>query len=820
MQCSCLWHDFFDQLPIQVPQHITRMAVSRIFAQMSPNKKHLLTGLIVIISGFLMAQVPTNQDCLNAIPICQNVYSTTISYSGEGNYPNEINSNSSCLGSGELNDVWYTFTVQQSGNLNFLITPNNSSDDYDWAVYNLTNAPCSAIFTNPGLEVSCNFSGTSGTTGPNGGSTQTSQNAAGTPYNQVIPVTVGQTYVINVSNFSSTQNGYTIDFSASTATIFDQIPPQILSVSNPGCGGNTLTVTFSENILCNTVQNSDFTFTGPGGPYTVTNITSVGCASGAQYDNVFTFTISPNITGAGTYSANLVGPVTDLCGNVCIFPASLPFNVGSFTFTTASTAASCASNNGTASVNVTGAGPFTYTWNPNVSTTNSATGLAAGIYTVTITDQSNGCTSTDTIQVNANNTLAVQTSGNDTICPGQTATMTANVIGGNNPITYNWSNGLPNQASVQVTPGTTTTYTLNIVDGLGCTAGPLLFTLNVPAPVTVAIGGASQICAGGGTTLTATVSGGNGTNTFNWQPGSLTGGTVNVTPPVTTTYTVTATDGCGQTDTEIFTVQVQQLPVVTFSADTTFGCTPFPVQFTVDTSGFGAGAVLLWNFGENNVTSNTVSPGYTYITPGCHDVSLTVTVPPGCSVTQTYTCMITTVAQPNAQFVASSSFISILDPLVSFANQSTGATAWVWNFGDSTTSTDWSPTHLYDAIGTFPVYLAVTNANGCTDTAWGEIIVNDFHTFYIPNAFTPNGNGTNDEFGPVFTNILSEGYELYIFDRWGNIVFETHDPYKRWNGRWKGSGDIVQEDVYVYKIMYTDNMYGEHHLIGSVTVIR
>src|ERR1044071_2979515 len=330
---------------------------------------------VLLLSIQLHAQVPTNQDCLDAIPICQNVYSTTVSYSGEGNYPNEINSGTSCLGSGELNDVWYTFTVQQSGNLNFLITPNNSADDYDWAVYNLTNNNCSDIYTNPSIEVSCNFSGTPGTTGPNGGSSNTSQNAAGTPYNAVIPVTVGQTYVVNVSNFSSTQNGYTIDFSASTAVIFDQIPPQILSVNNPGCGGNTLTVTFSENILCNTVQPSDFTFTGPGGPYTVTNITSAACAAGALYDNVYTFTISPSITSAGTYSANLVGPVTDLCGNVCIYPASLPFNVGSFSYTNTSTPASCASNNGTATVNVNGTGPFTYTWSPNVSSTNTARNL-------------------------------------------------------------------------------------------------------------------------------------------------------------------------------------------------------------------------------------------------------------------------------------------------------------------------------------------------------------------------------------------------------------------------------------------------------------
>lgn len=791
----------------------------RIFGLMLRCVPSLALLLAMLLSSTLFAQVPTNQDCLDAIPICQNVYSTTNSYVGEGNYPNEINSGNSCLGSGELNDVWYTFTVQQSGNLNFLITPNNSADDYDWAVYNLTNNNCSDIYTTPSIEVSCNFSGTSGTTGPNGGSSSNSQPATGTPYNAVIPVTVGQTYVVNVSNFSSTQNGYTIDFGASTAVIFDQIPPQILSVSNPGCGGNTLTVTFSENILCNTVQPSDFTFTGPGGPYTVTNITSAACAAGAQYDNVFTFTISPSITSAGTYSANLVGPVTDLCGNVCIYPASLPFTVGSFTYTNTSTPASCASSNGTATVNVTGTGPFTYAWSPNVSTTNTANNLSAGIYTVVITDQTSGCTSTDTIHVNANNTLAVTTSGNDTICPGSQATLTANVSGGTNPITYSWSNSLPNQSSVQVTPSATTTYTLNITDGAGCTAGPLLFTITVASPVGVTISGTSPICAGGGTTLTANVTGGYGIMNLVWTPGNLSGTQVTVTPATTTTYTLTATDQCGQTATQTFNVAVTQLPVVDFYADTTYGCTPLDVQFFVDTTGFGSGATWVWDFGENGSTSNALYPIHTYTTPGCHDVSLTVIVPPGCTATQTYTCMITTLPQPDAQFIADPVVASILDPLVTFTNQSTGATTWLWNFGDSTSSTDWSPTHTYEAIGTFPVYLAVSNASGCVDTAWLDIIINDFYTFYIPNAFTPNGNGNNDEFGPYFTNILTEGYSFMIFDRWGNIAFETNDPYKRWNGRWRNEGDMVQEDVYVYKIAYIDNMQGEHYVMGSVTVL-
>ncbi|MBI3511018.1 MAG: gliding motility-associated C-terminal domain-containing protein [Bacteroidetes bacterium] len=765
------------------------------------------------------AQVPTNQDCLDAIPICQNVYSTSVSYSGEGTYPNEINNNSSCLNSGELNDVWYTFTVQTTGNLNFTITPNNSADDYDWAVYNLTNNSCSDIFTNPAIETSCNYSATPGTTGPNGGSTLNSQNASGTPYNQVVPVLAGQTYVVNVSNYSSTQYGYTINFSASTATIFDIIPPQILSVTNPGCGGNTLTVTFSENILCNTVQASDFSFSGPNGNYTVTTVNSAACNAGAQYDNTFTFTISPAITSAGTYTANLVGPVTDLCGNVAIYPASLPFTVGSFTFTNTTTPSSCGSNNGTANITVNGAGPFSYSWSPNVSTTNSANGLLPGFYSVTITDQANGCTGVDTFSVASNNSLSVTTSGNDSICPGTNTTMTANVAGGNNPITYAWSNGLPNQSSVTVTPASTTTYTLNITDALGCSAGPLLFTISVAAPVSLVANGASPICAGGGTTLNANASGGMGTINYNWNPGNISGNIVLVTPASTTTYTVTATDQCGQTATQTVNIIVQQSPVFNFTADTNSGCTPLLVHFSLDTTGLG-NATFHWDFGDNGSTSNAAEPQHNFISAGCHSVSLTVSVPPGCATTQTIPCMIRTFAQPVASFSATPTLTDILNPLIYFTNTSSGANTWYWSYGDSTTSTLYQQNHTYDFPGNYPVYLIVQNDSGCSDTAYMNIVVNDYHTFYIPNAFTPNDDNHNEIFIPVFSNILSQDYDLMIFDRWGKIVFESKDPEVGWNGTWQNKGDNAPEDVYVYKIEYTDNLYKHYKMIGHISLIR
>ena len=235
------------------------------------------------------APPPTNQDCLNAIPICKNIYNNPISYSGTGNVHNEINPANSCLGLGERNDVWYTFTVQSSGNLNFLITPVDTANDYDWAVYNLTNANCTDIYNNPGLQVSCNYSDTHDSTGPNGGSVLNSQGALGTPFNATIPVIAGQTYAINVSNFSNTTSGFTINFSNSTATIFDNVAPQLNVINQiPGCSSNSINFNFSENILCSTVQNGNFTLSGPGGPYTIASSSSIACSSGAAYYNYLT----------------------------------------------------------------------------------------------------------------------------------------------------------------------------------------------------------------------------------------------------------------------------------------------------------------------------------------------------------------------------------------------------------------------------------------------------------------------------------------------------------------------------------------------------
>lgn len=229
--------------------------------------------------GYVTKITAPEQDCPDAITICQDVYVQTQSYSGRGNQPNEINSGLSCLDGGEVNDVWYIFTAQNSGTLNFTITPLNPLDDYDWSVFNLSNATCSEIFYNPALEVACNFSAIPGPTGANGGT-----GATNTP---TLTVNAGETFVINVSNFSSTQSGYTIDFTPSTVTLYDTIPP-VATGAEYVCNHYGVRITLDELCTCSTIapDGSDFAALNQQGiAIPVIGAVGVGCSENNKYTN-------------------------------------------------------------------------------------------------------------------------------------------------------------------------------------------------------------------------------------------------------------------------------------------------------------------------------------------------------------------------------------------------------------------------------------------------------------------------------------------------------------------------------------------------------
>jgi len=309
-----------------------------------------LTGLFFLLdTASVSAQVTgPEQDCDDAIAVCQTVYVQNQSYQGVGNV-NDLPDGSSCLENEENNSVWYIFTVTISGVLEFSIVP-QAGDDYDFALYNLTGGSCADIFAgNPGVEVRCNYAFTNGPTGLQVGFTSTSQGPGGVAFLAPLNVTAGETYALLVDNFSSTSSGYTLDFHPSnntTASIIDFIAPSITEVDSLECDNtSTFNITFSEPVLCSSLaaNGSDFLVTGPSS-VTVLSASSPDCVGGSFTLNA-TITLSAPVTVGGNYSLILKtgtdgGTVEDNCGNNAAPDTLLLFVPGvvnaGFTFTKAS----------------------------------------------------------------------------------------------------------------------------------------------------------------------------------------------------------------------------------------------------------------------------------------------------------------------------------------------------------------------------------------------------------------------------------------------------------------------------------------------------
>jgi len=419
-----------------------------------------IIGVVFIILGlqsWAIAQTPTVQDCLGAIPICQNQYTESSIHYGDGNYHSEINDNISCLDQ-EYYSVWYTFTAQTSGYFRFSITPNTYSNDYDWAVFNLTNANCSEIFTNPSLCVSCNsygdYDGNNGSTGANSSLGYGNSNGPGTEngpaWNSDIPVAAGNTYAMLICNWSQSTSGYSLNFSGSTAAIFDNVPPHILPINSPLCGDSSVLFQFSENVICNSVNLGDFQLLGPNGNIPVASVYGAACASGGTQERYFRLRTNHSLQ-KGTYKLILSGPVNDLCGNTSV-PDTLQFIVSGIHFQTSATPSICNPNGTATCAIINGQSPYTYHWS-NGQTVSPATGLIPGTYSVTVTDNHGCVDSTSVVVPGGSGTAQVTLEKHDLDCfEDLSGWVKVHPVVGFPPFTFVWSNGTTDSIANHLLP--------------------------------------------------------------------------------------------------------------------------------------------------------------------------------------------------------------------------------------------------------------------------------------------------------------------------------------------------------------------------------
>jgi gliding motility-associated-like protein len=320
-------------------------------------------------------------------------------------------------------------------------------------------------------------------------------------------------------------------------------------------------------------------------------------------------------------------------------------------------------------------------------------------------------------------------------------------------------------------------------------------------------------------------------STYHWDFGmtSLTNDTSDLAGPsyvynTPGSYLVTLeiTDSLGCSDTAQQNVTVFYLPQVQFTAGPTFGCAELCVNFTDQTTVQNSAAEeWYWQFGDGSVDS-TQNPVYCYPNQGIYSVTLTVTSADGCVFTDSIPSYINVIPGPQAAFTLGPQPATIAAPTINFTDQSTsGPVEWTWDFGDGYgSSLLQNPSYVYADTGTFTVMLIVSGPGGaCPDTAYSDLTIRPQLLIWIPNAFTPNSNGNNDVFGPVFSDpsyVVS--YQMLVFDRWGNMVFTTDDPYRSWDG--KMNGTMLPIDTYVYRITVSGLDGETSKFIGSVNIIR
>ena len=447
--------------------------------------------------------------------------------------------------------------------------------------------------------------------------------------------------------------------------------------------------------------------------------------------------------------------------------------------------------------------------------------LTAGNYVLRSLDTT-GCYADTLVTIPDIDPLLAILNFDTSICIGGSALISSTVSGGTSPYTYNW-NGLAGSGPHNVSPITSQYYSLTVEDSLNCISEPDSVLVTINPPLSINFTPPDSICPADSVNLVASGLGGDsGPYTYSW---SYTNGSSfsNLNSAYTTPfrnntyYYLTLTDNCeSPLVKDSILVSWFDLPNVIFASDITSGCWPVQIDFQNNTS-LSQVFSCQWDLGNGTNSTNLDTVLTVYNTPGSYNVSLEVTNSNGCKSETTYPNYIEVYEYPIAGFSNSPNPASILLPRVQFVDTSSlDVVLFNWTFYDSTNAIIGSDTNqnpIFDFDGTieqqYNVKLYVENQNGCSDTVYATQIVRGEHAFYMPNSFTPNGDGLNDMFYPVGDKISFDGYSFKIFNRWGELVFKT-DMFGEDYG-WDGKliNENAPSDSYIWRVDLIDSSSGE-----------
>ena len=516
---------------------------------------------------------------------------------------------------------------------------------------------------------------------------------------------------------------------------------------------------------------------------------------------------------AGPYSV----VITDANGCVLNFATNISQPAQALTATETHQNILCyGANNGSINLTVTGATPaYSYSWSNGANTQDIAT-LIAGTYTATITDANNCVLLFPVTITQPSAPLTLQNTITNVQCTGESSgAIDITVVGGTSPFTYFWNTGATTQDLVGVPIGQ---YTLAVTDANNCVTSNIFVITQPASALSATFISSNATCFGlANGSILVTPAGGTVPYTITWPDGSNGNSQSNL---VAGNYPIQVTDANGcQVNLQVIITQPEEI-ITDFTYDISSGCAPLTVTFNNTSQGNTTNC--LWSFGNGVTDPNCGSATYTFQNEGCFNITLTNTAANGCFGSLTIDSAICVNSGPQADFSTTLASDIYYSGNVTFNNLSFGATDYTWIFGDGTPyNTEISPTHSYPVqfASTYEVILIAADSNGCIDTAVNIIQINEDFSVYIPNTITIDGNDVNESFLPVFTDYSQiKKYRLVIYDRWGELIWQTNDYNEPWDGR--AFGKNCQDGIYTWKLIYEDVKLGNRIMVGHVTLLR
>lgn len=297
-----------------------------------------------------------------------------------------------------------------------------------------------------------------------------------------------------------------------------------------------------------------------------------------------------------------------------------------------------------------------------------------------------------------------------------------------------------------------------------------------------------------------------------WSPANI-----DSSLPGTTTHFFTPDPGqCSDSITMNITVVPAMPP--SFEADTLSGCNPLLIELsTVPIQG----ASYEWEWNGNSIgVGSTLS--YLFTSAGCHDITLQYALQ-GCLESTTYSDYICMENYPNASLNANPNVLSSTSETINFNNTTLGAVSYFWDYGDGTTSTVFEESHFYNGITeNILVTLTASTALGCVDIVELNLPVISDPIYYVPNTFTPDQDEFNQLWRPIFTTGFDPyNFHLWIYNRWGETIWESNNAEAGWDGTYGSEGIDVQSGIYTWKIQYNNKETDDKKVVtGTVQILR